>query len=303
MIRQVVHDGRRAIRRLSIGVTGGRLRQQFLERDDVDLIDAARRSLRRRIVGPHRLDGVTDELETNRLARARRKKVDDPASYREFSGLVGGILTGVPGLDQAIPEVYRRNIVAGSDRQPCIPQTRWGGESRQQCRRRRHDQARDPRAQGVQRPGASRGHVEVRSQASIGIDLVGRERQHLAGGLHVGHAFERGVEETRVRGELFDLGVGRGNQQRRLPACGGCRKQRLRRGGETADALAGRSKLEAAGSRLEQSPKRQRRRGGGGHGDRRGRPPATLDLNAKIARQPARGQVGARARSMSALVE
>ena len=95
----------------------------------LSLIDAARRSLRRRIVGPHRLDGVTDELETNRLARAGGKKSTTPPRTENSPGSSVGSWRRVPGLDQAIPEVYRRNIVAGSDRQPCFLK-RGGGVSR-----------------------------------------------------------------------------------------------------------------------------------------------------------------------------
>ena len=79
------------------------------------------RSLRRRIVGAQRLDGVADELEADRLSRAGGIEVHDAAADAELAGLVGRILAGVAGLRQPIAKIDRRHLVARTQREAAWP--------------------------------------------------------------------------------------------------------------------------------------------------------------------------------------
>ena len=56
-----------------------------------------------------------------------------------------------------------------------------------------------PRAMRVQRPGARRGHADVRRQAAVRIDLVRGKRQHRAFRRRPREPLERGEEERRRR--------------------------------------------------------------------------------------------------------
>ena len=260
---EVVEDGRGAVSVSSsaVSTTGA-----VLQRDDRDLIDRRRGSLRRRVVGAERFDGVADELEANglrvrRRGRCRRRRrgpqnspgsstgscACSPASTRRSPRSTGEI--SLPGL--------QRRATAALD-------ARGRRETRQERRGRRHDDARRSGAQRVERARARRRDVEVRRQTAIGIDLMGREREHGALGLRVRQPFERGEEEPGVRGELFDLGVGRHDEQhRRRARRRGRGEQRLGRRRQAGDARRRHTMPQPAGGRLQQRAKRQR---GGGRG-------------------------------------
>ena len=88
-------------------------RDELLQRRNRRLIERAGRSLRRRVVGPDRLDRVADEFQADGLARAGGIEVDDPAAHAELAGLVHRILAGIAGARQQVAEVDRRDFLSG----------------------------------------------------------------------------------------------------------------------------------------------------------------------------------------------
>ena len=96
--REVVEQRGAAIRDGAVG-------EQFLERHDVRLIDPAGGPLGRRIVGADGLDRVADELEPDRLPRARRIEIDDAAARGELARFVGRILSGVARLGEEVAQI------------------------------------------------------------------------------------------------------------------------------------------------------------------------------------------------------
>ena len=250
------------------------LRHQLLQRNDVDLVDASGRSLGRRVVSPERLDCVADELEADGLSRAWREYVDDPAPHREFARFVGRILAACSRLR---PDRSPRSTGDTSSPDltvsPAFLSRAGWRQSRQQRRRRCDNKPGATGAQRVQGTGPGRRYVEMRGQPAVGIDFVRGKRQHCAGGLDVRDAFKRGEKEACIRSELFDLGVTGGDEHRRLTDRRGRGKQRLRRRSKTAHPPPWRTKVESAGSRLEQRAQCQRRGRGRGHGDRAGDSP------------------------------
>ena len=154
-----------------------RVAEQFLQRHDRSLIERGGRSLRRRVVGADRFDGVADELEPDRLLCAGRKEVDDAAADAELAR------TRRPD-----PAACSRRSASRSPRS--IGEISWPGASVTDVRRRavgRADAAAAapaadaitsralPGRKRVQRPRARRRDVEVRRQAAVRIDLVRRE--------------------------------------------------------------------------------------------------------------------------------
>ena len=186
--------------------------QQLLQRDDVRLVDGLDGALGPRVVGAKRLDRVADELQADRLPRARGIEVHHAAADGELAGLVGRVLPRVAGVRQPIAEIDRGDVIAGAQSESGGLEPGGRAQARQERRGGRDHQPRGARAQRMKGAGARRRDVEVRRQAAIGIDLVRRERHHEVRGVGVRHAFEGRQEEPRVRGELLHVRVGRGDE-------------------------------------------------------------------------------------------
>ncbi len=146
--------------------------QDVPQRYDRDLIDRRNRSLRGRIVGPKRFDRVADELEPHRVRGRRGEHVDDAAADREFAVLVGGIFAGKAGLDEALRQVGRGDVLAGLQLQGRGQHAIGRRHARQQRRRRGHHDACRPPGHAMKRARAGRRHADVRRQTAVGIDLV-----------------------------------------------------------------------------------------------------------------------------------
>ena len=93
--------------------------------------------------------------------------------------------------------------------------SRSGGLSlRKQRAGRRHDQTRRSGCGGVERAAAGRRDPEVRRHPAVRVDLQRRKRQHGPLDRRSGRTFDGAVEESRIRGHLFDVLVRRHDQQR-----------------------------------------------------------------------------------------
>ncbi len=187
----------------------------------------ATRRCRRRTRG-ERADGRPAETRRRRPPRTENSPGSSVGSWRVY-----------PASTRRSPEIHRRDVVAGPDRQPAFLRRGGGRQSRQQRRRRGHHEARGAGARARRAPARA---PRRRRSAAPGRDRDRPRGTGTAAPLRDASTsetpFERRVEEARVGGELFDLGVGRRNQHDGLTAAAAARKQRLRRRGQPADALA-----------------------------------------------------------------
>ena len=171
------------------------------------MIDRRSGTLRRRIVGAQRFDGVADEFEPYRLRLAGGKHIQNATTDRELAVLVGRVFARVPRINQQRREIGRRDVLAGLevDRRAKKPgrrayawKKRWG---------RRDDDPRLADGQRVERAGARGSDSDVRRQATIRIDFVGGERKDGAVGRRCGETIERRKEETQIGNSLLELAI------------------------------------------------------------------------------------------------
>ena len=196
----------------------------------------------------------------DRMARAGGIEVDDAAADRELARLVGRILARVAGLGQAIAEIDRRDLVVRTAATKPVALKRAGALSRGSSAGGRGDRPAAP-CRCSARAACARAPRRCRS-AATGRDTdrsraTGTARPRCAASASE-TPFERGEEEPRVRGELLDVRVGRHDEDDAVARRGGGGEQRLRRRGQPAHTLAGHTKTEPAGGRLEQGAKRER---------------------------------------------
>ena len=90
MLGEVVENRRGPVERLALSPSVFVDREeQLLQRNDLDLIDAAGGSLGRGVVGAERFDRIADELQANGCRAPGGNKSTTPPRTRELSGLVG----------------------------------------------------------------------------------------------------------------------------------------------------------------------------------------------------------------------
>ena len=87
--------------------------EDVLQRNHDKPIHGRRRSLRRRIVGPHRLDGVAGELQPDRQRFTGGKDVDDAAADGELAVFIDRIFTREPGIDQQFGQIGGVDVLPG----------------------------------------------------------------------------------------------------------------------------------------------------------------------------------------------
>jgi hypothetical protein len=218
----VIEEGRGSVRRF-------RFPEEFLQRNDCGLVDAAGRALGCGIVGANRFDRVADEFEPDWLVRTGRIEIDDAAAHAEFARFVHRILSRVACRCEQISEVDRGDVLAWSQCQRrCGNPIRWT-QPRKERARRRDDQARIASDEAVQRTCARAGDVEVGRKAAVRIDFVRWERQNVPLELRVRQSLEGRQEEPGVRRQRFNVGVCRHDDQRAL-AGSRCRSEHGARG-------------------------------------------------------------------------
>ena len=153
--------------------------------------------------------------------------------------LFDGILAREARIDEQLGEVLRIDLRSRSNLQRRAQQTLGPADARQQRRRGGDDQPRGAGRGAMQRTRTRRRHAEVRRHAAIGIHLQRRQRKDGAFDVRTRCAFERCVEEARVRRHLVDVFVRRDDEQR--DSRGGTRRHRRReclcRGGQARNDM------------------------------------------------------------------
>ena len=133
----------------------------------------------------------------------------------ELAVLIDRILAREAGVDQVLEQQQRVEVDRPADRDGGGAQPLGRAHPRPQRGRRGHDDTAGSARQRVHRPRAGRGHVEVRRELAIRIDLVRRAREH--GLLHadVVPALERSEKEADVVDQRIDVAIGRDDDEDR----------------------------------------------------------------------------------------
>ncbi len=220
-LRGVAEDGAIAIDGLGAGVVralrvaAAGFRQHVAQRQQQHVVDRLDRSLRLGVVAAQRLDGVAEELDAHRVRLARREDVDQTAADAELAVLVDGIGAGEAGVDQATRQGGQVEVDVRPQRDPGVTHPADAADAGGDGGDRGHDDAGRPRRQGVQCPRPGGGHVEVRRDLAIRIDLEGRTRQHDALGVGRAPALQRRGEEADVVDQRLDVAIGRHDDEHR----------------------------------------------------------------------------------------
>ena len=120
-----------------------------------------------------------------------------------------------PGISELITQV--RWFEQGSDHQAVAGAQQSAGRTHagEQPRHRGDDHPGRAIGEPVQGPAAGRGHVKVWRQSAVGIDLVGRARQHMESELLVRQPLQRAEKEANVGDRLLNRGIARHNDHDR----------------------------------------------------------------------------------------
>jgi hypothetical protein len=235
------------------------------QRDHLRVLDRTDRSLGRWIVAADRLDEVPNQFEPDRLRIPCREQIHHPTPHAELAVPVHGVLTSESCVDEQLGQAVRVNLAAGPEIDRDVKQAFRRTHTREQSRGRRDNDSGGTLCGRMERPCAGGGHLKVRRQAAIWVDLRRRERQHgpRDGLRHV--PLERAEEKPDVARHLLDVGVSGNDHQdgglaTRSPGfphrCRG-NQERLRRSRETGDMAVGHSGPHSGHSRLEQGAERE----------------------------------------------
>ena len=240
--------------------------EELAQREDLGLVEGLRRALRGRVEAPQRLEAVARELRPDRVLVAGREEVDDAAAHAELAVPVHGIPGDEPRVGEEVAQVRRFEERARDEPGPGREEALGGAHARQEGRRRRHHDPDRARGQPVEGAPPRRRDVEVRGEAAVRIDLVGRERQDVLAQFVIGGGGQTAEEEAGVGHELLDVArPGDDDHHRRL---GGGRRRRepLRRRRQAGEGPGGAPEPDAGRRRSQGRLERERRAGHRGHG-------------------------------------
>src|SRR6266545_6304483 len=108
---------------------------------------------------------------------AGREDVDDSAANGELAVLVGRIFTAEPGIDEQFREIGRCNVLPGLQLERRRGEPLRSSDAWQQPGGGGDDDAGGAMGEGMQRARTRRRDADVRREAAVWIDFVGREGQ------------------------------------------------------------------------------------------------------------------------------